>query len=176
MFRINDIDDNYYELMLDGIEENYNHVITIMRKNFNPDLKKGFKRDNFALKDDIDVLYEYVRMGIGSRFRIKNAIENVRTVLRTSIGGEKITSSNSQEELKGNRVGFLLDICENLNKINTGKSITAHELAELVGLSGQTIINDIKKEKIDASKIGNVWSISGKEAKKYIDLKGNLPY
>jgi len=176
MFTITDINDSYYSKMISDIKENYNNLIYVMRKNFNPDLEKGFNEENFPLKNDLDVLFNYLTKHDVSEMRVKEAVKNVRKVLTTSIGGESMTTQNTEGDLKGNRVGYLIDVCVNLMKVSEGKSITAHELAALVDLSGQTIINDIQRGVINADKLGNVWGISGEEAEKYIDLKGNLPY
>lgn len=115
----------------------------------------------FPLAKDIYKIFSFCKGNYNSIEDVKESIQNIKRLLKL---GSNYVSINSDTKLMSTRLGFLMVLARKRFKLCRGEDLSAYDLAILLGISNQGVVNYITRGKLDAKKEGPAYKIDNKVA------------
>lgn len=180
MYSLEDLNDFFYKKTLEEMEEQFEKMGEVA-KLFNKDvvtkvkpvitydpINKDEKEFPFPLAVEIRKLYGFCTGKYDAIIDIKEVLKTLKKMMTTNWLGESFVKISTNEEFLEKRLGFMIVLARKRIKLANGEDLSAHDLAILVGITGQGIVNNINRGYLEAEKIGNTWSIENDVARDFI--------
>lgn len=120
----------------------------------------------FALH--IKKLYAFVTGKYDAVQDIKNTLKLIKNFAQANILDRQFVQTNPNDKIMRTRLGFMMVLAEKRISLLEGESLTAYDLALLVGITNQGVVNKIRRGHLDADKIGVAWRIENEIARDFI--------
>ena len=179
-FSIKDVDDNFYDKIIQYFKECYRFDLK-QKMMFNQDLSYKLTSVNrynpatgkteefpFPLAYDIRVIYHFVVNDYDVAEDIEESIYKVTKLIHTNPWTKKTYYDMTHDKFTNLRIGFLIYLAELKLRLLQGENFAAVELGTMIGITGQGIVNRIKRGQLNAKKEGNSWVIKNKDAKRIV--------
>ncbi|MFW6028753.1 MAG: hypothetical protein ACOCRO_00720 [Halanaerobiales bacterium] len=180
-YTIEDVNEDFYQDIIEKFKKSFISHVKIL-KVFNVDLQESVtsitkfcpvKREMveypYPLAYNIRMIYYFVTTN--NEIAERDITQNLNTVIKL-LNRHPWTEENDFE-LRHERqvhlkIGFLLYLADLKLRLLEGDNFSAVELGTMIGITGQGIVNRIKRDQLKAHKESNEWVIKNEDAKKVV--------
>lgn len=176
-YSVNDLNKEFYRSAIDELTERYKDYVLsfqVFNKNLSTNVTPCERKDpvtgeivefDYPLAYNIWIIYNYIISEIDMSRR--NVIENNNKLEIDRQVSEKQGVIN--RKWLDSRIGFLNFVAKRKLELIRGRDFSAFETGVLVGVSGQAIINRIKRDTpLNAKKKNNRWVVANKDVKRLV--------
>lgn len=115
----------------------------------------------FALK--VKKLFNFIKGRYDSFDEIKQIISEVKSLSKSNWFSKNFVQEGTNQGLLNSRIGFMITLAEKRIKLYNGRDLSANELAMLIGVTNQGVVNKISRGKLDAKKVGVRYHIENED-------------
>ena len=181
-YKINNINEEFIRKIVDYLEFKFKKAIgdlekfnkhlssrTTPVKIYNP-VKKRKEEFSYPLAYNIWILYYFVTDRIGLEYDVEESISSIVDIIKHNSLLDEYDYTLDREKWINSRIGFLVYLAKLKVRLLDGDSFSAAEASTMLGLTGQAVINRIRREDfpMEAEKRGNRFVISNKEMTRQI--------
>jgi len=187
-YSLKDFEDiNFYQNTIDELEDNFKSFIN-HAKIFNKNLEVKTKPVNeycpiegkevefpFPFAKKIKKLFYFIKGKYNSIMDIKMIISEIKQIAKSSLISHYFIQLAPNGFMMNSRVGFMIVVAEKRIKLYEGEDLAANELAFLIGVTNQGVVNKIRRGKLEAKKVGVSYQIKNEDAWELINdrMQGN---
>jgi len=185
-YSVDDLTERYFKRIAEELKEQYRLLVQKKVVQFQPDISPAvksvqnldpstgeYREYSYPLEYDLKLLYDFAVGNVGVEVDVEVALENVlRTVWWSPFqyAGEDTEDYtilwNKWKEKT--RLGFLCYFVKSKLRLYEGKDLQALELAVISGFSNSMVCNRLRSNELSGRRVGNMWEVPNKEARKYV--------
>ena len=161
---ISDIENNFRELI--QLELKYAKDIEVNKEPVELFCPIENKRIDFPFPfaKEIKKLFYFIKGQYDYIPEITGIINELKEDSQVNIVSKYFVQQGTNRGLLNSRIGFLITLAETRIKLYRGRDLSANELAMLIGVTNQGIVNKISRGKLQAKKVGVRYHIENEDA------------
>jgi len=187
--RVTDITEDFVEILVEDLKMYYKEHINSLNL-FNEGLDrlprqvkrasitgKGYEEYQFEMAYNLYVMYHFIKNDIGVRdFDVDLRVMAIQDFFKDNPLFKPFKYSVDTKSWEGSRLGFMCKITNLKLRLLEGDDFNATELGMLMGITGQAIINRIKRDNpMQGTKRDREYVISNEEARRAIRESNKTP-
>lgn len=137
----------------------------------------------FPFAKKVKKLFYFIKGRYDSIMEIKKLINEIENLANNNLISPYFVKDATNQGLLNSRLGFMMMVAEKRIKLYEGKSLSANELALLIGVTNQGVVNKIRRGKLKAKKEGVRYRIKNEDVWEELENRneenisdGGVPY
>ncbi|MFW5795080.1 MAG: hypothetical protein ACOCV1_06310 [Bacillota bacterium] len=123
----------------------------------------------FPFAEKIKKLFYFIKGKYDAIYEVKLIIKDIKALAKYNLISSNCIQLAPNGLLMNSRVGFMIVVAEKRIKLYEGENLAANELAFLIGVTNQGVVNKIRRGKLEAEKVGVSYQIKNEDAWKLIN-------